>query len=46
MVEPMVQVNVECPNCGRGFEILKIKGIDTEGIICQRCEVGEVQLPE
>ena len=46
MVESMVQVSVKCVNCGREFSIVKLKGLSTEGMICQRCQVGEMQMPE
>ena len=46
MIEPMVQVSVKCVNCGREFSIVKLSGLSTEGMICQRCQVGEMQLPE
>ena len=45
-VEPMEQVTVACSNCGRTFNIVKLPGLTTEGLICQRCEVGEIQFPE
>jgi regulator of protease activity HflC (stomatin/prohibitin superfamily) len=46
MFEPLEQVTVNCSNCGRGFNIVKLHGLSTEGMICQRCAVGEIEFPE
>ncbi len=46
MFEPLEQVTVACVNCGRQFNIVKLHGLSTEGMICQRCNIGEVEFPE
>ena len=46
MFEPLEQVSVTCSNCGRQFNIVKLHGLSTEGMICQRCNVGEIEFPE
>lgn len=46
MFEPLEQVSVACSNCGRQFNIVKLHGLSMEGMICQRCSIGEVQFPE
>ncbi len=45
-LEQLEQVTVTCPNCGREYSMVKISGISTEGMVCQRCQVGEQDLPE
>ena len=44
--DPLEQVTVICSNCGRNFSIVKLRGLGTEGMICQRCTVGEIDFPE
>ncbi len=46
MFEPLEQVTVSCSNCGRQFNIVKLHGLSMEGMICQRCAIGEVEFPE
>tara|TARA_Y100000310_G_C20703867_1_gene832775 strand:+ start:3964 stop:4107 length:144 start_codon:yes stop_codon:yes gene_type:complete len=46
MFDPLEQVTVACSNCKREFNIVKLHGLSTEGMICQRCSVGEIQFPE
>ncbi len=46
MFEPLEQVTVACSNCGRQFNIVKLHGLSMEGMICQRCSIGEVEFPE
>ncbi|MBI2664104.1 hypothetical protein HYX10_02040 [Candidatus Woesearchaeota archaeon] len=46
MFDPLEQVTVKCENCGRSFNIVKLHGLSTEGMICQRCSVGEIEFPE
>ena len=46
MFDPLEQVTVKCSNCGREFNIVKLQGLSTEGMICQRCAVGEIEFPE
>jgi len=31
------QITANCTNCGRKITMIKYAGIDTEGILCQRC---------
>lgn len=44
--EPLEQVTVTCANCGRQFTVVKLPGLSMEGMICQRCELGEIEFPE
>ena len=45
-VPTLEQVTITCANCGRPFKVLKLKGLSLEGTICQRCSLGEMELPE
>ena len=45
-MEPLEQVTVTCSSCNRKFSIVKIQNLKTEGMICQRCSVGEIQFPD
>jgi len=45
-VPTLEQVMITCVNCGRPFKVLKLKGLSLEGTICQRCSLGEMELPE
>ncbi len=45
-IPTLEQVTITCANCGRPFKIMKLKGLSLEGTICQRCSLGEVELPE
>ncbi len=45
-VPTLEQVTVTCANCGRPFKLFKLKGLSLEGTICQRCSLGEMELPE
>lgn len=45
-IPTLEQVTITCANCGRPFKVLKLKGLSLEGTICQRCSLGEMQLPE
>ncbi len=44
--QPLEQVSVACVNCGREFTVVKLRGISSEGMVCQRCSLGETQFPE
>jgi len=35
------EVEFECSNCHRKIKMLKRKGYSTEGLLCQRCGLGE-----
>ncbi len=45
-VPTLEQVTITCANCARPFKVFKLKGLSLEGTICQRCSLGEVELPE
>ena len=45
-VPTLEQVTITCANCGRPFTVMKLKGLSLEGTICQRCSLGEMELPE
>ena len=45
-VPTLEQVTITCANCGRPFKVLKLKGLSLEGTICQRCSLGEMEMPE
>ena len=45
-VPTLEQVTITCANCGRSFTVMKLKGLSLEGTICQRCSLGEMELPE
>ena len=36
------EVIIRCANCGREIRVVKKRGYSTEGILCQRCAMGEV----
>ena len=38
------ETTITCPGCGRITKVIKLAGVDTEGMICQRCAKGEVEL--
>ncbi len=40
------ETTITCPGCGRVTKVIKVSGLDTEGMICQRCLKGEVELEE
>ncbi len=40
------ETTITCPGCGRMTKVIKVSGLDTEGMICQRCLKGEVELEE
>ena len=40
------EVTITCPGCGRISKVIKLSGVDTEGLICQRCAKGEIELEE
>lgn len=46
LMDPLEQVKVKCSNCNRQFSIVKIPNLKIEGMICQRCSVGEIQFPD
>lgn len=35
------EVEINCVGCGRKMRIIKRKGYDMEGTLCQRCGLGE-----
>ena len=45
-IPTLEQVSVTCSNCGKVFKVLKLKGLSMQGIICQRCSLGEMELPD
>ena len=45
-IPTLEQVTITCANCGRPFKVFKLKGLSLEGTICQRCSLGEMELPE
>lgn len=45
-IPTLEQVTITCANCGRPFKLMKLKGLSLEGTICQRCSLGEMELPE
>lgn len=45
-VPTLEQVTITCANCGRPFTVMKLKGLSLEGTICQRCSIGEMEMPE
>lgn len=45
-IPTLEQVSVTCSNCGKAFKVIKLKGLSMQGVICQRCSLGEMELPE
>ncbi|HIG98203.1 TPA: hypothetical protein HA231_02155 [Candidatus Woesearchaeota archaeon] len=45
-VPTLEQVTITCVNCGRPFQVMKLKGLSMAGTICPRCNVGEMEMPE
>ncbi len=41
MQEEFEEVEFNCPNCGKKVKMLKRKGYSIEGLLCQRCGLGE-----
>ncbi|MBI2141982.1 hypothetical protein HYU15_00655 [Candidatus Woesearchaeota archaeon] len=37
---------VMCPGCGRETKVIKLSGISTEGMLCQRCAKGEIEIED
>lgn len=35
------EVEFVCANCGKKVKMIKLKGYSTEGLLCQRCSLGE-----
>ncbi len=40
------EATITCPGCGRMTKVIKIAGINTEGMICQRCSKGEIEIED
>lgn len=40
------EVTITCPGCGRTSKVIKLAGVNAEGLICQRCAKGEIELGE
>jgi putative cell wall-binding protein len=40
------ETTIICPGCGRTTRVIKISGLDTEGMLCQRCLKGDIELEE
>lgn len=38
------EITFTCPNCGKEIKMIKLKGLNTEGMLCQQCSKGEVEL--
>jgi hypothetical protein len=38
------EVVVSCANCGRRMKVIKVRGLDTEGMLCQSCGTGEIKI--
>ena len=37
------EVIVTCANCGKKMKIIKLNRLNTEGMLCQSCGIGEAQ---
>jgi len=37
------EVTFVCSGCGRQVKMIKLKGLGTEGLLCQRCSQGEIE---
>ncbi|GEM_PF-2756177 len=37
---------ITCPGCGRATKVIKLSGISTEAMLCQRCAKGEVEIED
>ena len=37
---------VMCPGCDRETKVIKLSGISTEGMLCQRCAKGEIEIED
>ena len=35
------EVEFICANCSKKVKMLKVKGMSTEGMLCQKCGLGE-----
>lgn len=33
-----------CPGCGKTIKMIKLRGLKTEGLLCQSCAQGEIKL--
>ncbi|MBI3033719.1 hypothetical protein HYY72_01015 [Candidatus Woesearchaeota archaeon] len=40
------EVTITCPGCGRISRMIKLSGVNAEGLICQRCAKGEIEMEE
>lgn len=40
------EVTITCPGCGKVSRVIKLAGISTEGLICQRCAKGEMEIED
>lgn len=40
------ETTITCPGCGRANKVIKLAGLNTEGMICQRCAKGEIEIEE
>lgn len=38
------EIVVCCANCGKEMKMIKVKGLDTTGMLCQSCGAGETKL--
>ncbi len=37
---------VQCPNCGKSMRLIKAPEFSTEGMLCQSCSKGEIDLSQ
>ncbi|MBI2575167.1 hypothetical protein HYV82_04760 [Candidatus Woesearchaeota archaeon] len=37
---------IMCPGCGRETKVIKLSGISSEGMLCQRCAKGEIEIED
>ncbi len=37
------EVVVACANCGKKMKVIKVHGLNTEGMLCQSCGAGETK---
>ncbi len=37
------EITFVCSGCGKQVRMVKLKGLGTEGLLCQRCAEGEVE---
>lgn len=40
------ETTITCPGCGRVSKVIKLSGVSTEGLICQRCAKGDIELED